>query len=72
MSAIAPDLCIATWRKSTHSENDGGCVEIAEQFPGVMPIRDSKAPALPPIIIPRAAWSSFVATLAARPPHPVG
>ncbi|MDT3399077.1 DUF397 domain-containing protein [Streptomyces sp. B1866] len=30
-----PDLSTATWRKSTHSNGDGGhCVEIAEGFPG--------------------------------------
>ncbi|WP_312018711.1 DUF397 domain-containing protein [Streptomyces sp. I05A-00742] len=48
-----------------HSENDDGCIEIAEQFPGMMPVRDSKAPDRLPIVVPRAAWSAFVTAVAA-------
>ncbi|MBH1933921.1 DUF397 domain-containing protein [Streptomyces sp. AV19] len=56
MPVARPDLSTATWRKSTHSENDGGCVEIAEQYPDVLPIRDSKAPGRTPIVVRRAVW----------------
>jgi hypothetical protein len=54
-------LSAATWRKSTHSNTDGGaCVEVADGF-GVVPVRDSKDPHGPALIFPAAAWSSFVA-----------
>ncbi|MCC2280576.1 DUF397 domain-containing protein [Streptomyces sp. ET3-23] len=65
MSTITLDLTIATWRKSTYSENNGGCIEIAEQYSGVMPVRDSKDPNRAPIVVPRAAWSQFVNAAAA-------
>ncbi|MBV9026042.1 MAG: DUF397 domain-containing protein [Streptomycetaceae bacterium] len=39
-----PDLNASIWRKSSYSNSHGGdCIEIAEGFPGVTPIRDSKS-----------------------------
>ncbi|MEV4611308.1 DUF397 domain-containing protein, partial [Kitasatospora sp. NPDC049258] len=58
----APDLNAASWRKSTYSTGDGGdCVEVADGFDGVMPVRDSKDPDGPALVFPSAAWRSFVA-----------
>lgn len=55
------DLTTALWRKSTHSNGDGGsCVEVADGFPGVVPVRDSKTPAGPVLLVPADAWSTFV------------
>ncbi|MFI9721619.1 DUF397 domain-containing protein [Streptomyces sp. NPDC052396] len=58
------DLSIAQWRKSLRSTQGNQCLEIAEQYPGVMPVRDSKDPNRAPIVVPRAAWSSFVTAVA--------
>ncbi|GAA3864071.1 DUF397 domain-containing protein [Streptomyces sedi] len=64
MRASHPDLSAARWRKSTYS--DGGnsnCVEVADGYPGVVPVRDSKTPDHAPLFIPSDAWASFVGHL---------
>ncbi|MCX5342905.1 DUF397 domain-containing protein [Streptomyces atratus] len=61
MSRI-PDLSTAVRRKSSYS--DGGannCVEVAENFPGLVPVRDSKTPTTPALLFPATAWRTFVA-----------
>lgn len=63
MYVARPDLSIAVWRKSSYSTNGGGCIEVAEQFPGALPVRDSKAPRRTPIVVPRGAWVAFVNAL---------
>jgi hypothetical protein len=51
----------AAWRKSSYSNQDSGnCVEFADNLPGVVPVRDSKAPAGPGLVFGAAAWSAFV------------
>ncbi|KJS59993.1 DUF397 domain-containing protein [Streptomyces rubellomurinus] len=59
------DLVGARWVKSRHSGNGGTCVEVAPDFTGVMPVRDSKDPEGPVLVFPAAAWRSFVAAAAA-------
>ncbi|GAU65214.1 Syd protein [Streptomyces sp. NBRC 110611] len=52
----------AQWRKSSYSNNDGGvCVEVADGLPGLVPVRDSKNPHGPVLLIPGRAWAAFVA-----------
>ncbi|MEU3736289.1 DUF397 domain-containing protein [Streptomyces sp. NPDC032198] len=56
----------ARWRKSTYSNGEGGsCVEIASDFvPGIIPVRDSKAPQGPALLIGAEAWAAFVVGVA--------
>ncbi|WP_326620357.1 DUF397 domain-containing protein [Streptomyces decoyicus] len=55
------DLSTASWRKSSYSNGDGGdCVEVVDDLPGIVPVRDSKDPHGPAIVFPTAAWSTFV------------
>ncbi|WP_171172485.1 DUF397 domain-containing protein [Streptomyces sp. I05A-00742] len=65
MRTVRFDQSIAAWRKSSYCATNEGCIEIAEQFPDALPVRDSKDTDRPPIIVPRAAWSAFVTTVAA-------
>ncbi|PYC78621.1 DUF397 domain-containing protein [Streptomyces tateyamensis] len=55
------DLSRATWRKSTHSGSGGNCVEVADGFPGITPVRDSKNPAGPALVFHDDAFAAFVA-----------
>jgi hypothetical protein len=49
------------WRASSYSNAAGGdCVEVADGFPGAVPVRDSKNPAGPVLRFRAAAWSAFV------------
>ncbi|MFD8286117.1 DUF397 domain-containing protein [Streptomyces solisilvae] len=59
-----PDLSVATWRKSSYSNNNGGnCVEVADNLPEVVPVRDSKYPDGPALIFAAGAWATFIASL---------
>jgi hypothetical protein len=55
---------ITSWRKSSYSGGDNGsCVEVADGFPGLVPVRDSKQPTGPALAFPAAAWTAFVRTV---------
>ncbi|MEU9110416.1 DUF397 domain-containing protein [Streptomyces sp. NPDC048483] len=59
-----PELSNARRRKSSCSNANGGaCVEIADDFPGIVPVRDSKNPHGPALAIPDPAWAAFIAAL---------
>ncbi|MER6130578.1 DUF397 domain-containing protein [Streptomyces sp. NPDC001815] len=61
----APDPRTATWRKSSHSGGTANeCVEVRDDLPGIVPVRDSKAPSRGVLVFGAAAWSSFVAATA--------
>ncbi|MFF2811615.1 DUF397 domain-containing protein [Streptomyces sp. NPDC058000] len=57
-------LAGADWIKSSYSDGDGGqCLEFSPSHApthGVVPLRDSKFPGGPAIIVSVAGWSSFV------------
>ncbi|MGC4886067.1 DUF397 domain-containing protein [Micromonospora sp. DT227] len=61
------DLTGAHWRKSTRSgSNQGACVEVADNLPGVVGVRDSKDPTGPALAFEPASWRAFVAQVADR------
>ncbi|MGK4580233.1 DUF397 domain-containing protein [Kitasatospora sp. HPMI-4] len=55
------DMSGASWRKSTYSQQGGACIEVADGFPGVVPVRDSKDPAGPALAFSPEAFAAFVA-----------
>jgi hypothetical protein len=55
------DLSNARWRKSLRSGTSGGdCVEVADNLPGTVAVRDSKDPSGPVLAFDPAAWRSFL------------
>ncbi|BCJ55819.1 hypothetical protein Asp14428_72940 [Actinoplanes sp. NBRC 14428] len=61
------DLTGARWHKSSRSGSNGGdCVEVADNLPDIVAVRDSKDPGGPALIFPRAAWRAFIASLKAQ------
>ncbi|MEU9291872.1 DUF397 domain-containing protein [Streptomyces sp. NPDC048275] len=59
------DLQSARWRTSSYSNADGGsCVEVADGVLGVVPVRDSKTPGGPVILVSAGAWVPFVGAFA--------
>ncbi|MFI0155603.1 DUF397 domain-containing protein [Streptomyces lydicus] len=58
------DLNSARWRKSSYSNGDGAdCVEVSDDFPGLVPVRDSKTPEGAALFIPAPAWNTFIAAV---------
>lgn len=55
-----PDLTGARWRKSSRSNNGGDCVEVADNLPSIVGLRDSKDPTGPVLTFDPAAWSAFL------------
>jgi Domain of unknown function (DUF397) len=66
MAAHDQDLSRAAWRKSTHSSQDGNCVEVAANLPGIVAIRDSKNPDGPKLKFTRQAWADFMEVVQAE------
>jgi uncharacterized protein DUF397 len=60
-SAALPSLLSAAkWRKSSHSNPSGNCVEIA-RLPGQrVAVRDSRRPDGPALLFSQAAWEAFL------------
>ncbi|MFJ9933532.1 DUF397 domain-containing protein [Streptomyces virginiae] len=54
-----------SWRKSSYSNGEGGdCVEVSDDLPGLVPVRDSKQAGTGPVLVfPAASWASFIAAL---------
>ncbi|WP_433571188.1 DUF397 domain-containing protein [Streptomyces sp. CA-251247] len=54
------DLSSAKWRSSTYSGGNNECVEIADNIPTLIPVRDSKHPVGPVITVTPDAWRTFI------------
>ncbi|GIG63690.1 hypothetical protein Lfu02_80620 [Longispora fulva] len=52
------------WRKSTRSTGqDNNCVEVADNIPGVVGVRDSTLPTGPALVFSSAEWAAFTESL---------
>ncbi|MFB6554140.1 DUF397 domain-containing protein [Streptomyces sp. NPDC056405] len=56
------------WRRSTHSGNEAGsCLEVVDDYPLGIPVRDSKVPGGPAVVFSAVGWASFVTALKLTP-----
>ncbi|WP_328417447.1 DUF397 domain-containing protein [Micromonospora sp. NBC_00389] len=61
------DMTGARWRKSTKSGGNGGdCVEVADNLPGVVLVRDTKNRDGGTLAFSPTAWRTFVTQVAER------
>jgi hypothetical protein len=57
------DLSRAEWRKSTRSDANSQCTEVARNIVGVVALRDSKDVTGPVLTFAPAEWTTFVAAV---------
>jgi hypothetical protein len=50
----------AQWRTSTASGDNGQCVEVATNLPGIVAVRDSKHRHGPALVFTREEWKAFL------------
>ncbi|MFF0740526.1 DUF397 domain-containing protein [Streptomyces sp. NPDC004111] len=56
----ASDIPDAEWVKSSASEKDGNCVEVAKLNGGAVAVRNSRFPDGPALVFTRAEMSAFL------------
>jgi hypothetical protein len=49
-----------TWRKSSHSTQNGSCVEVARTTGTVIAVRDSTDPSGPKLAFTATTWQAFL------------
>ena len=54
------DLSRAEWHKSSYSSQDGNCVEVARNLPGLVAVRDSKQPDGAKLVVSQQTWRVFL------------
>jgi len=54
-----PDLSGAQWRKSTFT-GANSCVEVADNLPGIIAVRNSNDPDGPTVVFTPAEWTAFI------------
>ncbi|MFD4865684.1 DUF397 domain-containing protein [Streptomyces sp. NPDC058412] len=57
-----------SWRKSSYSNSESAsCVEVSDDLPGVVPVRDSKLAGTGPVLaFPASAWAPFIEAVKRR------
>jgi hypothetical protein len=55
----------ARWRKSSHSQQNGNCLEVAPVAPSRIALRDSKNPDGPKLVFSTADWAAFISGIKA-------
>lgn len=53
------DLSRVEWHKSSYSSQDGNCVEVATNLPGMVAVRDSKDRQGPILVISHDDWQAI-------------
>jgi Domain of unknown function (DUF397) len=54
------DLSRAAWRTSSYSGTNGSCVEVANNLPGVVAVRDSRDRGGPVLVVGPDEWRVFI------------
>ncbi|MBM2618998.1 DUF397 domain-containing protein [Actinoplanes sp. LDG1-06] len=57
------DLTGARWHKATRSGSDGNCVEVAENLPDIVAVRDTKNRNGATLIFTDAEWQAFIGSV---------
>ncbi|MFC8392431.1 DUF397 domain-containing protein [Streptomyces sp. NPDC057238] len=61
---ISSTAALEGWRKSSYSNDQGGsCLEVLDGHRRGVPVRDSKNPHGPAVVVPASAWSTFVTAI---------
>ena len=64
----APDFkpSRAVWRTSSYTNNGGACVEVADNQPDLIAVRDSKDRNGPVLLLTASQWREFITKLRAN------
>ena len=62
--AIRNAAALHGWRTSSSSDSNGGsCLEVMDGYASGVPVRDSKTPQGPALLLSPHAWGQFVTSL---------